>query len=121
MTTGTVSHADSLRGWFVMMKDSRGHYAGNDLWSDSWGWSWFDAANPSTPSLSLPLKGAQGGRQGNVNRLQSELQTLSSAGASVGLDLRWWVPGAEAVGVAIASFRHRLGASSRRKSCNRQA
>ena len=60
MTTGTVSHADSLRGWFVMMKDSSGHYAGNDLWGDGWGWSWFDAANPSTPSLSLPLKG--GGR-----------------------------------------------------------
>jgi hypothetical protein len=104
MTTGSVSHADSLRGWFVMMKDSRGHYAGNDLWSDGWGWSWFDAANPSTPSLSLPLKGAQGGRQGNVNRLQSELQTLSSAGASVGVYLRWWIPGAEAVGVAIAAF-----------------
>jgi hypothetical protein len=37
--------------------------------------------------------------------LQRELQTLSLAGASVGLDLRWWVPGAEAVGVPIASFR----------------
>jgi Cytochrome P460 len=33
MTTGTVSHADSLRGWFVMMKDNSGHYAGNDLLS----------------------------------------------------------------------------------------
>jgi hypothetical protein len=31
MTTGTVSHADSLKGWFVMLKDSSGHYAGNDL------------------------------------------------------------------------------------------
>jgi len=58
MTTGTVSHAESLRGWFVMMKDSNGRYAGNQLlWGDRWGWSWFDAANPSTPSFSLPLKG----------------------------------------------------------------
>ena len=57
MTTGTVSHADSLRGWFVMMKDSSGRYPGNNLWGDGWGWSWFDAANPSTPSLDLPLKG----------------------------------------------------------------
>jgi len=57
MTTGTVSHADSLRGWFVMMKDSSGRYPGNNLWGDGWGWSWFDAANPSTPSLNLPLKG----------------------------------------------------------------
>jgi len=57
MTTGTVSHADSLRGWFVMMKDSNGRYASNDSWGDGWGWLWFDAANPSTYSLSLPLKG----------------------------------------------------------------
>jgi len=47
MTTGTVSHADSLKGWFVMVKDSNGRHAGNKLWGDGWGWSWFDAANPS--------------------------------------------------------------------------
>jgi hypothetical protein len=47
MTTGTVSHAETLKGWFVMMKDSNGRHAGNKLWGDGWGWSWFDAANPS--------------------------------------------------------------------------
>jgi len=47
MTTGTVSRADPLKGWFVMMKDSNGRYAGNKLWGDGWGWSWFDAGNPS--------------------------------------------------------------------------
>jgi len=47
MTTGTVSHADTLKGWFVMMKDSRGRHRDNKLWGDGWGWSWFDAANPS--------------------------------------------------------------------------
>jgi hypothetical protein len=47
MTTGTVSHADTLKGWFVMMKDGRGSYPGNKVWGDGWGWSWFDAANPS--------------------------------------------------------------------------
>ncbi len=47
MTTGTVSRAEMLKGWFVMMKDSTGRYAGNKLWGDGWGWSWFDAANPS--------------------------------------------------------------------------
>jgi len=46
MTTGTVSHAETLKGWFVMVKDSNGRYAGNKLWGDGWGWSWFDAANP---------------------------------------------------------------------------
>ena len=47
MTTGTVSRADDLKGWFVMVKDSAGSYPGNALWGDGWGWSWFDAANPT--------------------------------------------------------------------------
>src|SRR5215467_11128508 len=47
MTTGTVSHAETLKGWFVMMKDSKGRHAGNKLWGDGWGWSWFDADSPS--------------------------------------------------------------------------
>src|SRR5215510_15494532 len=42
MTTGTVSHAETLKGWFVMVKDGNGHYAANKLWGDGWGWSWFD-------------------------------------------------------------------------------
>src|SRR6516165_12441445 len=47
MTTGTVSHAQTLKGWFVLMKDSKNGHPGNKLWGNGWGWSWFDAANPS--------------------------------------------------------------------------
>ena len=47
MTTGTVSHAAKLTGWFVMVRDNHGRYAGNKLWGDGWGWSWFDVTNPS--------------------------------------------------------------------------
>ena len=47
MTTGTVSHAQKLKGWFVMVKDSKNSHPGNKLWGDGWGWSWFDADNPS--------------------------------------------------------------------------
>jgi Cytochrome P460 len=47
MTTGTVSHAETLKGWFVMMRDNNGRHPGNALWGDGWGWSWFDAADPS--------------------------------------------------------------------------
>jgi hypothetical protein len=47
MTTGTVSHARTLKGWFVMMKDGKNSHPGNKLWGNGWGWSWFDAANPS--------------------------------------------------------------------------
>lgn len=45
MTTGTVSSADTLVGWFVMVKDDVGRYPDNKLWGNGWGWAWFDAAN----------------------------------------------------------------------------
>jgi hypothetical protein len=47
MTTGTVSSAGTLAGWFVMVKDNVGRFRGNKLWGNGWGWSWFDAANPA--------------------------------------------------------------------------
>ena len=47
MTTGTVSHAGTLKGWFVMVRDSKNSHPGNSLWGDGWGWSWFDAGNPT--------------------------------------------------------------------------
>ena len=46
MTTGTVSHAQTLKGWFVMVKDSKNSHPGSSLWGDGWGWSWFDPRNP---------------------------------------------------------------------------
>ena len=46
MTTGTVGHAETLKGWFVMVKDSKGRYPGNALWGDGWGWAWFDVGDP---------------------------------------------------------------------------
>ncbi len=55
MTTGTVSHAQSLQGWFVMVKDSKDSHPGNKLWGNGWGWSWFDAANP-TKTTSTDFK-----------------------------------------------------------------
>jgi hypothetical protein len=45
MTTGTVSHAGGLRGWFVMKRDDKDSHPGNTLWGDGWGWSWFDSDN----------------------------------------------------------------------------
>jgi hypothetical protein len=47
MTTGTVSHVDNFKGWFVMVRDSKNPaHPGNPLWGDGWGWSWFDADKP---------------------------------------------------------------------------
>jgi hypothetical protein len=47
MTTGTVSHGVNIKGWFVMVRDSKNTaHPGNPLWGDNWGWSWFDADRP---------------------------------------------------------------------------
>jgi len=46
MTTGTVSHANKLKGWFVMIRDTSDDHPGNKLWGDGWGWAWFDANSP---------------------------------------------------------------------------
>lgn len=46
MTTGTVSSAGTLAGWFVMVKDDVGRFPKNKLWGDGWGWAWFDATAP---------------------------------------------------------------------------
>ena len=45
MTTGTVSSAGTLAGWFIMAKDNVGRFPGNKLWGDGWGWSWFEATD----------------------------------------------------------------------------
>jgi Cytochrome P460 len=47
MTTGTVSHAERLKGWFVMKRNDKDSHTGNKLWGDGWGWSWFESDNPS--------------------------------------------------------------------------
>ena len=47
MTTGTVSHVQTLKGWFVLVKDSKNSHPRNKLWGNGWGWSWFDGADPS--------------------------------------------------------------------------
>jgi hypothetical protein len=55
MTTGIVSHVATLKGWFVMVKDSKNSYPGNALWGDGWGWSWFDVDQP-TKTTSTDFK-----------------------------------------------------------------
>lgn len=36
MTTGTVDHTETLKGWFVPVKASKGRYPGDPLWGDGW-------------------------------------------------------------------------------------
>lgn len=48
-TTGKgVSYAtDSLKQWFVMVKDSKGRFSQNPQWGDGWGWALFKPDNPA--------------------------------------------------------------------------
>ncbi|WP_050629776.1 cytochrome P460 family protein [Bradyrhizobium viridifuturi] len=52
MTTGTVSRANALKGWFVMVRDAANSHPENALWGDGWGWSWFDAGDPLRTTTS---------------------------------------------------------------------
>jgi len=60
MTTGTVSRADVLKGWFVMMKDTANRHPDSALWGDGWGWSWFDAGDRSKTTTTNYSEQCQG-------------------------------------------------------------
>lgn len=48
LTTGRVSWAFEVTGWFIMIKDSEGRFPGSGLWGDGWGWALFQADDPTT-------------------------------------------------------------------------
>jgi len=47
LTTGQSSWSTDNKIWFVMIKDSKGRFPGNDLWGDGWGWALFKANEPA--------------------------------------------------------------------------
>jgi len=47
LTTGQSSWSTDDKVWFVMIKDSKGRFPGNDLWGDGWGWALFEAKKPA--------------------------------------------------------------------------
>jgi hypothetical protein len=46
MTTGIVSRAADLDGWFIMIKDTKRRFPSNPLWGNGWGWALFNADQP---------------------------------------------------------------------------
>ncbi len=48
MTTGRVSWARRVTGWFIMIKDRKGRFQSSGLWGDGWGWALFQADDPAT-------------------------------------------------------------------------
>ena len=47
LTTGQSHWSTDVKVWFVMIKDSKGRFPGNDLWGDGWGWALFKANEPA--------------------------------------------------------------------------
>ena len=48
LTTGDAHWADSMKVWFVMMKDDKGRFPNNPLWGNGWGWALFKSDAPGT-------------------------------------------------------------------------
>lgn len=48
MTTGpAVGHGTTIKGWFVLIRDTKGRYKESSLWGDGWAWSLFNADDPA--------------------------------------------------------------------------
>lgn len=46
LTTGESAWSTNMKVWFVMIKDAKERFRGNDLWGDGWGWALFEAKDP---------------------------------------------------------------------------
>lgn len=46
LTTGEVSWATEVEGWFIMVKDDEGRFPNNPLWGNGWGWVLFNSDAP---------------------------------------------------------------------------
>ena len=60
LTTGPGLWAGENKVWFVMVKDTKGRYAGNGNWGNGWGWALFEAKNRSV-NASADHSNAGGG------------------------------------------------------------
>ncbi|MGH7171165.1 MAG: cytochrome P460 family protein, partial [Gemmataceae bacterium] len=47
LTTGRSHWSTDVKIWFVMIKDAKGRFPGNELWGDGWGWALFEAKKPA--------------------------------------------------------------------------
>jgi len=56
MTTGpAVGHATMLKGFFVLVRDTKGRFNSSPLWGNGWGWSFFNP-NDRVKTISTDYK-----------------------------------------------------------------
>jgi cytochrome c len=47
LSAGEAHWSTDPKLWFVLVKDTKGRFPGNDLWGDGWGWALFLANDPA--------------------------------------------------------------------------
>jgi cytochrome c len=47
LSAGQAHYSGDNLLWFVLVKDAKGRFPGNDLWGDGWGWGLFLAGEPA--------------------------------------------------------------------------
>ena len=47
LTSGHAAWSTDMKVWFVMIKDRKGRFEGNDHWGEGWGWALFEAKDPT--------------------------------------------------------------------------
>jgi hypothetical protein len=60
MTTGEVHWATTTGVWFVMIKDEKGRFKENPLWTEGWGWALFKSDAPDKQVATSFEKDCQG-------------------------------------------------------------
>ncbi|HYR50907.1 MAG TPA: cytochrome P460 family protein [Candidatus Eisenbacteria bacterium] len=60
LTTGDAHWASGTKQWFVMIKDAKGRFPQNPLWSDGWGWALFKPDSPDKQIATGFAKDCQG-------------------------------------------------------------
>lgn len=59
-STGRVSFAKDVSGWFMMIRDTQKRFKGNKLWGSGWGWAYFDADDPKHTTTEVYKTECQG-------------------------------------------------------------
>jgi Cytochrome P460 len=60
LTTGDANWASGTKQWFVMIKDEKGRFQQNPIWSDGWGWALFKSGAPDKQIATDFKKDCQG-------------------------------------------------------------
>ena len=93
LTTGQSAWSTDIKVWFVMVKDSKGRFPGNDLWGDGWGWpcswrmspraTWRRTTRPTARHATFRPRRTTGCTSAATQFSKSTTQRIENAGRTV--------------------------------------